>query len=134
MPLSYETTRAYPKLKQFREYVIGKIDNGDILRTHYGRQFRLDPAKAFSTGVNTVVQSTASDACLFSQLEVAEHLRAHSIESTLVAIIHDEVIYECDKKDASIVGSILESIMTQQGFNCPTKLDWAIGNSWGDKA
>jgi DNA polymerase I len=125
---------AYPKLEQFRKYVINKIDHGEILKTYYGRQFRLDPEKAFSTGVNTIVQSTASDACLFSQLDVKETLEFHKIDAKLTAIVHDEVIYECDAKDAETVGNILSVIMTSQGFNCPTKLDWVIGNNWGDKA
>src|SRR5271165_3704540 len=125
---------AYPKLEQFRKYIINKIDNGDILRTHYGRQFRLDPSKAFSTGVNTIVQSTASDACLFSQLGVIDFLKEHGINANLVAIIHDEVIYEVEPLHAGFVGMALETIMTNQDFNCPTKLDWTIGKNWGDKA
>lgn len=124
---------AYPKLKQFRDYVINKIENGEILRTHYGRQFCIDPEKSFSTGVNTIVQSTASDACLFSQLQVEKTLEYYKIDAKLVAIVHDEVIYECKKEIAHEVGQILEAVMTNQGFSCPTKLDWTIGKNWGDK-
>lgn len=125
---------AYPKLKQFRDYVINKIEAGEILKTHYGRQFKLDPNKSFSTGVNTVVQSTASDACLFSQLQVKREFEVRRIEANLVAIVHDEVIYECGEKNSAVVGKILEDLMTSQGFKCPTKLDWVVGNSWGDKS
>ena len=125
---------AYPRLLQFRNYIINKIEAGEILRTHYGRQFRLDPNKSFSTGVNTIVQSTASDACLFSQLQVAKTLECHKLDAQLGAIIHDEVIYECDLSIAQDVGQILETVMTNQGFKCPVKLDWATGNNWGDKS
>lgn len=125
---------SYPKLKQFRDYVINKIENGEILRTHYGRQFCIDPEKSFSTGVNTIVQSTASDACLFSQLTIQQKLNNYGISAELVAIVHDEVIYECDEDVATVVGTILENVMTHQGFKCPTKLDWTIGKNWGDKS
>ena len=125
--------KAYPKLLEFRNYVIGKVENGEILRTHYGRQFRIDSEKAFSTGINTIIQSTASDACLFSQLEVATYLKNSELDAKLIAIVHDEVIYECNEADAYDVGKILEMVMTTQGLNCPTKLDWAAGKSWGDK-
>lgn len=129
-----EYFRAYPKLLDFRKYVENKVLKGEILRTHYGRQFKIDPDKVFSTGVNTVVQSTASDACLFSQLEIDQQLKELNISAPLVAIIHDEVIRECSPEDAQRVGEIMEKVMCNQGFNCPLKLDWVIGKAWGDKA
>jgi DNA polymerase I len=125
---------AYPRLLQFRNYVINKIENGEILRTKYGRQYRIDPAKAFSTGVNTLVQGTATDACLFSQLEIETELERHKIYAPMIGIIHDEIIRECDPKDAKVVGEVMERIMCNQGFECPLKFDWAIGQNWGDKA
>jgi DNA polymerase I len=125
---------AYPKLLQFRNRVIDKIDSGEILRTKYGRQFKIDSEKAFSTGVNTIIQSTASDACLFSQLQIDKDLKDLGIEAPLVAIVHDEIIRECDPKDAETVGKLMENIMCNQGFSCPLKFEWAIGTSWGDKA
>ena len=126
--------KAYPRLLQFKEYVTNKINNGDILKTHYGRQFIIHPDKAFSTGVNTIVQSTASDACLFSQLDIEKELARQNIDAPLVAIVHDEIIRECTAADAPRVGEIMANIMCNQGFNCPIKLDWAVGQNWGDKA
>lgn len=125
---------AYPKLKQFRDYIINKIEDGDILRTHYGRQFRIDPNKSFSTGVNTIVQSTASDACLFSQMEIEKKLREINISAPLITICHDEIIRECTTENAQAVGKIMEEVMCNQGFKCPVKLEWVIGESWGAKA
>lgn len=124
---------AHPSLLDFRRYVEQKVLNGEILRTKYGRQFKINPKKVFSTAVNTVVQSTASDACLFSQLEVDKRLGALGIYAPLVAIIHDEIIRECEPQDAQKVGEIMEEVMCNQGFICPLKLDWVIANNWGDK-
>lgn len=125
---------AYPRLLQFRNYVVNKIDNGEILRTIYGRQYKIDPSKAFSTGVNTIVQGTATDACLFSQIQIEEELNRLGIVAPMIGIIHDEIIRECDPKDAKTVGEVMERIMCNQGFECPLKFEWAIGTSWGDKA
>lgn len=125
---------AYPRLLQFRNYIINKIEHGEILKTRYGRQYRIDPDKAFSTGVNTLVQGTATDACLFSQLEIEVELEKLGIYAPMIGIIHDEIIRECDPKDAQIVGEVMERIMCNQGFDCPLKFEWAIGTSWGDKA
>ena len=125
--------KSYPKLKQFRDYIIAKVEQGEILRTKYGRQFIIDPSKAFSTGVNSIVQSTASDACLFSQLDIEKQLEKEGIYAPLVALVHDECIRECDEKDAPRVGAIMEEIMCGQDLKCPLKLDWAIAKNWGEK-
>ncbi len=125
--------KAYPKLLEFRKYVENKVFKGELLHTKYGRKFKIDPDKVFSTGTNTVVQSTASDACLFSQLDVDAELKRLGIEAPLVAIVHDEVIRECKPEQAQQVGEIMERIMCDQGLKCGLKLDWTIGKSWGAK-
>lgn len=126
--------KTYPRLLQFRNYIINKIDNGEILRTKYGRQYKISPSKAFSTGVNSLVQGTATDACLFSQLQVEKELDRLGIDAPLICLVHDEIIRECNPKDAKIVGEIMERIMCDQGFDCPLKFEWSIGTSWGAKS
>lgn len=124
---------AYPGLLKLRRNLETRILKGETIKNHYGRQFKIDQSKIFSTAVNTLIQSSASDACLFSQLEVERRLRAANIEAPLIALVHDEVIRQCNSEHAEIVGKIMEEVMTNQGFNCPLKLDWAPGNNWGDK-
>jgi len=124
---------SYPRLKQFRDYVINKVENQEILKTKYGRQFKIDPEKAFSTGVNSIIQSTASDACLFSQLQIEEELKKLNIEAPLIGLIHDECIRECDSANAQVVGELMERIMCNQGFSCPIKFEWSIASSWAGK-
>jgi len=126
--------KAYPGLLRFRKYVEDKVMRGELLYTKYGRRFSIDPEKVFSTGTNTVIQSSASDACLFSQLDVDAELKRLGIEAPLVAIIHDEVIRECAPEHAQQVGELMEKIMCAQDLKCGLKLDWTIGKSWGDKA
>ena len=125
--------KAYPRLLDFRNYVINKIDHGEILRTYHGRQYKISPDKAFSTGINTIIQGTASDECLFSQLDVEKELKKLRIEAPLVCIIHDEIIRQCAPEHAQIVGQLMEKIMTQPKFDCPLKFEWTIANSWAGK-
>lgn len=125
--------KGYPELLTFRNYVMGKIEKGEILQTYYGRQFRIDPDKSFSTGVNTVIQSTASDLCLFSQLEIDEELRKMNIEAPLIAIVHDEIIRECAPENVEAVGHLIEFIMCRPQFKCPIKIEWKSGPNWGCK-
>lgn len=126
--------KAYPQFLKFREYVIGKIEKREILKTVYGRQFKIEPRKAFSTGINTIIQSTASDACLFSQLSIEKRLKDEGLEAELIALVHDECIFETAPENAERVGKIIEEVLISQPFNCPLKVDWAIGDSWGSKS
>lgn len=126
--------KGYPALLMFRQYVMRKIERGEILQTYYGRQFKLDPNKAFSTGVNTIIQSTASDLCLFSQLEIDKKLKELNIEAPLIAIVHDEVIRECAPEHVETVGALIESTMCRNNFKCPIKLEWKSGPNWGCKS
>lgn len=120
--------RNFAALKQLQNRIIKQVEAGIPLKNHYGRRFRIDPDYAFSKGVNTLIQSSASDACLFSQLRFANDPRAQ-----LVAIIHDEVIYEADPETSESFARDLEAEMTNQGFTCPLKLEYKIGRSWADK-
>lgn len=125
--------KAYPGLLEFRKYVERKVYAGELLTTHYGRKFKIDPERVFSTGVNTLVQSTASDCLLFAQLEIDDRLVKLGITAPVVALIHDEVIREASPEDAPKVIEITEQVLKNQGFKCPIELEAVIGNSWGDK-
>ncbi len=119
---------AYPGLQVLRDRVEKKVNEVGYITNHYGRKIRIEPDKIFSTGVNSLIQSSASDACLFSQLPFANNAQAK-----LVAIIHDEIIYECDELYAPVLIKDLKNIMENQDFKCPIKLDAKVAHSWGEK-
>jgi DNA polymerase I len=125
---------AYPGLLEFREYIMAQIEGGEILRTPFGRQFRIDKDKAFSTGINTIIQSTASDYCMFSQLEVNKRLEKLGIEAPLILLVHDEAVREAKPEEAHLVGKIMEEVMTEPQFKCPLKVEWAVADNWAGKA
>lgn len=119
---------AYPGLQNLRDRVERKINETGYVTNHYGRKIRIESDKIFSTGVNSLIQSSASDACLFSQLEFADNAQAK-----LVAIIHDEIIYETNPEYAPVLLKDLKDVMENQGFKCPIKLDAKVAHNWGDK-
>lgn len=126
--------KAYPGLLEFREYVINKIDHGEILRSPFGRQYKISPDKAFSTGINTIIQGTASDACLFPQLEVDRQLKELGIDAPLLLLCHDEAVREARPEDAETVGKIMEKVLCSQPFDCPLKFEWCVADSWAGKS
>lgn len=128
-----EYFRSYPGLLEFRKYIERKVYANHTLTTHYGRKFKIDPERVFATGVNTIVQSTASDALLFSQVEINRRLEKAGIKAPVVALIHDEVIREADPKDIDAVKKIMSDVMLNQGFNCPLEVEIAVGDSWAAK-
>lgn len=119
---------AYPGLRTLRDRVDLEVAEKGYVTNYFGRKVKIDPVRVFSTGVNSLIQSTASDACLFSQLQLASDPKA-----ALIAIVHDEVIYEVDPEYAQEFGRKLEQTMTNQGFDCPLTLDWKVCDNWGEK-
>lgn len=119
---------AYPGLQTLRDRVERKVNETGYVTNHYGRKIRIESDKIFSTGVNGLVQSSASDSLLFSQLELVSETRAK-----LVALIHDECIWEVDPDYVQEFGKKLQAICENQNYRCPIKLEWKICQSWGDK-
>jgi DNA polymerase-1 len=120
--------RAYPGLLELRKYVEKKVNHNGILTNHYGRKMQISPLDVFAQGVNSLIQSSASDACLFSQLKFVDHPHAK-----LVAIVHDEVVYEVTPEHADAFGKELCAHMSNIGISCPIEMEYSVGKSWGDK-
>lgn len=119
---------AYPGLQQLRDRVEERVEDKGYITNHYGRKIRIDEWKIFSTGVNSLIQSSASDSCLFAQLPLSGDPKA-----ALVAIVHDEVIYEVEPSYTKEFIAKLSKSMLNQGYNCPLDIEIKTGYDWGIK-
>jgi DNA polymerase I-like protein with 3'-5' exonuclease and polymerase domains len=118
----------FPGLRKFKDEVARLADVGHVFTTPFGRKFKFSPDEVYMKGVNTLCQSTASDAVLFSQLAFVDDPRGK-----LVSLVHDEVIYELEPTTAEEFMHDLEKGMCTQPLKVPLKAEWKIGNSWGIK-
>lgn len=110
----------------------GKAEAG-FIRNHFGRLNVIEYLNADQHGVNTLIQSTASDVMLFGASYLYNQLKTKGIDAHPVALVHDEIILECRPESVNIVKEMLNEALTQQGFTVPIKLDIGVGTSWADK-
>lgn len=123
--------RAYPGLLKLRKEVDkiatqrARMDGYSYVTNYFGRKVLLDPRKIYSQGVNSLIQSTASDICMFTQLNVSG--------GELTAIVHDEIIYNAAPENAESFVKHLTEQATNIKLNVPLKLETVIGDTWADK-
>lgn len=129
----FNTFRA---LKDLRMGVDKVLSQKGFIVNLMGREVDIAASKIYMTGVNALLQSSASDLLLFRQLEI--HQRAPWAQ--LLNIVHDEVIYEVPKGRGEEFKKILKEVMENRQINettyfrVPLKMDCAIGNNWSVKS
>ena len=80
--------------------------------------------------VNVPLQGTAADIIKMAMIALAPKLPAGA---TLLLQIHDELITECDEKQAKAVAAVMRETMEGvYDLGVPIAVDTAIGHSWGE--
>lgn len=128
-----------PKLKSYIEHLRKQAAQEGYVETLLGRR-RPTPdvhssnfvvrEAAYRAAVNMPLQGSAADIMKMAMIEVAKKLPdgAH-----MLLQIHDSLIVECKKSDATKVGKILKDTM-ESAYKLPVKLkaDISIGHNWGE--
>lgn len=120
-------------LKRLRKGVDRALTERGFIKNLYGRQVDISPDKIYMTGVNALLQSSASDLLLFRATEFMEKFGQ---ECELLALVHDEILIECEEKDAERLKEELKKIMERTddiNFRIPLKFDVGIGKDWSIK-
>lgn len=87
--------------------------------------------QAERTAVNTVIQGSAADLIKLAMLRVSERLRREELSARLLLQIHDELLLECPREEAELVGRVLQEEMTSAWkLSVPLKVDLSVGNAW----
>ena len=83
-----------------------------------------------------LIQGSAADVAKTGLLRSEEKLAEAGVESVLVMMIHDEMVWEVRDADlhtaAAVVKETLESSCEAIGMPLETKVRIAVGKSWGD--
>ena len=96
----------------------------------YGRPLFLEE-KQYRNGFNTLIQSTASDICLFKQQEILNIFKQGEIDGHLVLLNHDECVYKVDEYQANTAANIIKTVMEDSPIDVPLVVDQKIGKTWG---
>ena len=133
-------------LKQFISASNSQIENNAFIYSFFGRKRRLPEAKASNpgvakhairSGVNFLVQSVASDINILGVIDLMEWIDANGYEQDILpfTVVHDSIVSEVRE---DLIPMYIETtkkfIQRDRGLsidNCPIKVDFEIGSSWG---
>lgn len=122
-------------LTELRQQVDRVLSERGYVKNLMGRHVDIAASKIYMTGVNALLQSSASDLLLFRQLEVSKR----APWAQLINIVHDEVIYEVPEGRGPEFEKILKEVMESRKINentyfrVPLIMDCAVGKDWSIK-
>jgi DNA polymerase-1 len=130
---------AFPGLNDLREKVAKYIGKKGYVPNIFGRHVYVDLEDIHHKGVNSLVQSSASDLCIASQLILQKKLND---KIKLVHLVHDEVVYEVPEDKAGDFVNTAEQTTTQDvlglvkvksRWQVPLRVEAKTGGSWAIK-
>lgn len=111
---------SYPNVALYMENTIKNAKLNGYVTTLFGRR-RYLPELSSSNGMlrafgervarNAPIQGTAADIIKLAMIKVFDTLKREVPSANLILQVHDELIVECDKKDAETVSGILKTEM-----------------------
>lgn len=131
---------SYPKVAEYMENTIKQAKSDGFVTTLFGRRRYLPELsnsnamlRAFGERVarNAPIQGTAADIIKLAMIKVFERLKAELPTASLILQVHDELIVECDEKDAETACLILKEEM-ESAVDMAVKLtaDAHFGKNW----
>lgn len=94
---------------------------------------RIEKAAAERIAVNTPVQGSAADIVKMAMVEVYRKLSEKFPTARLLLQVHDELIAECDEKDASAVACLMKETMEHIiTLDVPLRVSVEYGKNWGE--
>ena len=131
---------SYPSVAAYMENTIAKAKQDGYVTTLFGRRRPLPELsssnamlRAFGERVarNAPIQGTAADIIKLAMIKVFERLKSQIPSANLILQVHDELIVECEEKDAKAVCEILQTEM-QNAADLSVKLtaDANFGKNW----
>ena len=94
---------------------------------------RIEKAAAERIAVNTPVQGSAADIVKMAMVEVYRKLSEKFPTARLLLQVHDELIAECDEKDAPAVAEMMKETMEHIiTLDVPLLVSVEYGKNWGE--
>lgn len=122
-------------LKTLQSNVHRAIDQKGHVVNLLGRKVDVSPDEAFMTGVNSLIQSSASDYLLFKTVKFMSNIYSPGNVCHLLALVHDEVILEVPELWADATAKALkECLEDAPDLRVPLKFEVTIGDNWSAKS
>jgi DNA polymerase I-like protein with 3'-5' exonuclease and polymerase domains len=135
--------KSFSKLKSWIETNQKFIENNGFVYSFFGRKRRLPNVKSEDKGVrshtvrsglNFLVQSTASDINLLGAIEMGEHIKELNLKAKIFALVHDSILAEVPNEEIDAYCTALEHfIQKDRGISisdAPIGCDFDIGDDY----
>jgi len=124
--------RTCPSLRQYGFKLGFECQRLKYVKTLFGRKVWVPVGEERHKSLNYQVQGSASELTAFSIIDMGPKVR--ELGGRIVALIHDEIIIECDKDKVDKVKELINYYMVDRiKLSVPMDVGIGVGNSWGAK-
>jgi DNA polymerase-1 len=133
---------SFSKVRGFMEKTIQEAREKGYVQTLWGRRrhFRnlndkSDPVRKADerAAVNAPIQGSAADLMKLAMIRLDKTLAERKMKSRLILQVHDELVLEVPKSEIEEATQVLrESMLMDQPFTVPLKVDVGVGPNWKD--
>jgi DNA polymerase-1 len=138
--------KKFPEIKDYMQSTIKSCRKYGYVSNIFGRRIHLKGIndKNFSVrsfqeraAINAPIQGSAADIIRLAMIKIDNMLEKKQ-KAKMLLQIHDELIFECMKKDVTSVKKLIQDAMTSVSssqhhlFSIPLKISINSGNNWGE--
>lgn len=111
----------YRDVFAFRDRLNKKLEAGEWVPNILKRPIKIHAKKdVYMTGLNTLIQSSASDLVLNSAHLIQKRIKDNKLNGTVVSLVHDEIISRSKQQDSDKIDAFIRRAMTE--YNLVNKL------------
>ena len=132
----------YPQVKTFLDKQVEDAKQNGYVTTLYGRRRPIPELKSSNfmqrsfgerVAMNSPIQGTAADIMKLAMIHVWEELHRRKLNSRLSLQIHDELLIETDRAEATEVAELLKDKMKHAAeLSVSLEVDLHTGANWYD--
>ena len=138
--------KKFPEIKDYMNTTIKTCRKQGFVTNIFGRRIHLRgindknfSVRAFQerAAINAPIQGSAADIIRLAMIKI-DRILEEKKKAKMLLQIHDELIFECLKKDESEVKKIVKEVMTSVSssdhhmFSIPLEVSINSGNNWGE--
>ena len=139
--------KKFPEIKEYMNSTIKTCRKQGYVSNIFGRRIHLRGIndKNFSVrsfqeraAINAPIQGSAADIIRLAMMEIDKKINENNKKTKMLLQIHDELIFECSKKDEKEIKKIIkEGMMSVSNsehhlFSIPLEVSINSGNNWGE--
>jgi len=139
--------KKFPEIKDYMNLTIKTCRKQGYVTNIFGRRIHLRGIndKNFSVrsfqeraAINAPIQGSAADIIRLAMIKIDKILEDENNKAKMLLQIHDELIFECLKKDESEIKKIIKNAMISISssehhmFSIPLEVSINSGNNWGE--